>query len=283
MVVHARIAILAGCLAAAPVKADEMLAVYGAWVMGGAECGTVFANDRGRIVFAQPDKPGAAAGFIVDRGSVSNNDAICKVREFTVRDNVVSFNGRCALGRRTKRQAFTMRELNGRFQVKVGGEFIDMNRCAIGDLRDLAAIVAEREQRARENVPPLQRVKGLWATRPEVCATAFRRDAKGEVAIAGPVGEPDMAIMVGEERIATPGSDCVAQQVLRNPKGGRDFQATYLCTAEGREFATTETISAIDGEVIERVPSARNPVPQRLVRCEEPAPAAPRRQGAVRP
>jgi hypothetical protein len=35
--------------------------------------------------------------------------------------------------------------------------------------------------------------------------------------------------------------------------------------------------------VIERVPSARNPVPQRLVRCEEPAPAAQRQEGRARP
>jgi hypothetical protein len=283
MVASVRLVALAALTLAAPAKADEMLAVYGAWTMGGAACNQVFANDRGRIVFAQPDNAAASAGFIVDRSGVSNADSICKVREFTVRENVVSFTGRCALGRRTKRQPFQMRELNGRFQVKVGGEFVDMNRCRVEDLRDIAEVRADRERRARENVPPLERVKGLWASSPEVCASAFRRGAGGEFTIAGPLPDPAMALVVGEDKIATPGSECVAQQVLRNPRGGRDFQATYLCTAEGREFATTETLSAIDGEVMERVPSARNPVPQRLVRCAEPSAEPPRRQGAARP
>jgi hypothetical protein len=276
-----RLAFLAALALATPARAD-MLAVYGAWTLGTVACGDVFANDGGRVVFAQPDRPGGAAGFIVDRNSVSNSDSLCQVREFSVRDNVVSFTGRCAFGRRTKRQAFTMRELNGRYQVRIGGDFIDMNRCRVGDLRDMAEVVAERERRARENVPPLERVRGLWATKPELC-TAFRRRGDGEIAIQPGLREPDLALIVADERLATPGSDCRTEQVLRNPRGGRDFQATYTCTAEGREFATTETLSAIDGEVIERVPSARNPVPQRLVRCGEPANDPPQRQGAAQP
>lgn len=283
MVAFARYAFLAALVAAAPARAEGMLAVYGAWTLGGAACGQVFAAQGGRVVFAQPGNPAASAGFIVDRDSVSNSDSFCKVREFTVKENVVTFTGRCALGRRTKRQPFTIRELNGRYQVKIGGDFVDMNRCQAGDLRDIAEVTAERERRARENVPPLERVKGLWASSPEVCASAFRRDARGELSIAGPLPDAAMALVVGEERIATPGSECVTQQVLRNLRGGRDFQATYLCTAEGREFATTETLSAIDGEVIERVPSARNPVPQRLVRCSEPSKAPTRRQGDAAP
>jgi hypothetical protein len=283
MAAIARLTFIAALAAAAPAKAQGMLSVYGAWVMGNASCGQIFANQGGRVVFADPNRPGAAAGFIVERDSVSNNESICKVREFTVKDDVLSFTGRCALGRRTKRQSFVMRELNGRYQVKVGGDFVDMNRCRAGDLRDLAEVTADRERRERENLPPLERVRGLWASSPDVCTAAFRRDAKGEIAIANRLSGNDMALIVGEDRIATPGSDCVAQQVLRNPRGGRDFQATYLCMAEGREFATTETLSAIDGEVIERVPSARNPTPQRLVRCEEPKAEASRRQGEARP
>jgi hypothetical protein len=48
---------------------------------------------------------------------------------------------------------------------------------------------------------------------------------------------------------------------------GREYQANYLCAAEGREFPTTERITILDQNAIERVPAPRNPVPQRLVRC----------------
>lgn len=65
--------------------------------------------------------------------------------------------------------------------------------------------------------------------------------------------------------------------------GARDLQATDPCTAEVRELAAAGTLSALGGEVIERVPSVRDPVLQRLVRCAEPSFEPPCQGGAARP
>jgi hypothetical protein len=74
-------------------------------------------------------------------------------------------------------------------------------------------------------------------------------------------------LIISPSRLVTRGSACISQQVVSNLQTGREYQANYLCAAEGREFPTTERITILDQNAIERTPSSRSPVPQRLVRC----------------
>ena len=111
------VAAVAGFLAgAAPARAQEaLLGIYGAWVLGTEECNRIFANDNGRIIFGAQGR-GPLPGFIINPAGISNNEYICAVRDYTVQGADVTFTGRCEFGRRTRRQKFAMRELNGRFQ-----------------------------------------------------------------------------------------------------------------------------------------------------------------------
>ncbi len=261
------IAALAG---AAPAAAqDSLLGIYGAWVMEGEECTRIFANEGGRVVFGAEGK-GPLPAFIINPSSISNNEYLCQVRDYTVRQADVTFTGRCDFGRRTKRQKFAMRELNGRFQIEVDRNFVPVKRCPIADLKDLASVRAEREKFERENATALDKAKGLWASNPDLCARAFVPDGKGRYAIAPALSANDIAVIISPNRFITRGSTCTSQQVVSNLQTGREYQANYLCSAEGREFPTTERITIVDANAIERVPASRNPQPQRLIRCTPP-------------
>src|SRR3712207_6758740 len=102
-----------------PAAAQEaLLGILGARVLEGEECGRIFANDNGRVVFGAEGR-GPLPGFIINSRSISNNAYLCEVRDYSVRQADVTFTGRCDFGRRTKRQKFAMRELNGRFQIEI--------------------------------------------------------------------------------------------------------------------------------------------------------------------
>jgi len=263
-------ALLVACCAAAPAKADNLLSVFGAWVFENEDCRRIFANDNGRVVFGA-DAPGPLPGFIVNATSMSNNEYLCSVREFTVRENTVAFTGRCEIGRRTRRQKFAMRELNGKYQIDLGrGEFANIKRCAAQDLQDIATVRAERERFARENETPLDKSRGLWASNAALCQKAFVADGPGRYTIAPSLDLADVAVIISPSRFVTRGSVCTSQQIVANLQTGREYQANYLCSAEGREFPTTERITILDQNMIERVPASRAPTPQRLVRCTPP-------------
>lgn len=254
----------------APAAAQEaLLGIYGAWVLEGEECTRIFANDSGRVVFGAEGR-GPLPGFIINPTSISNNAYLCAVKDYRVRQTDVAFTGRCDFGRRTKRQTFAMRELNGRFQIEIDRAFVPVKRCALADLKDVASLRAERERFERENVTALDRARGLWATSAEACTRAFERDAGGPYRIATALPATDTAVIISPRTFLTKGSSCTSQQVVSNLQTGRDYQANYLCQAEGREFPTTERITILDPNAIERVPAARNPTPQRLVRCTPP-------------
>jgi len=260
-------AILAAFLSTAPAAAQEaLLGIYGAWVLESEECGRIFAQDKGRVVFGAEGR-GPLPAFIINPTSISNNEYICAVRDYTVRQADVTFTGRCDFGRRKRTQKFSMRELNGRFQIEIDRSFVPVKRCAIGDLKDLATMRAERERFERENASPIEKARGMWASSPEICQRGFERDQQGRYRVSSALGGADVALIITPNRFVTRGSTCTSQQVVSNLQTGREYQANYLCSAEGREFPTTERITIIDASTIERTPASRNPQPQRLVRC----------------
>ena len=252
---------------AVPAGAQEaLLGIYGAWVLETEECNRIFANDNRRIVFGAQGR-GPLPAFIINPAGISNNEYICAVRDYTVRGTDVSFTGNCEFGRRTRRQKFAMRELNGRFQIEIDRQFVPVRRCELANLKDVASLRAEQERFERENASALEKAKGFWATSVEACARAFVRDGQGRYAVSPGSPPTDMALIISPSRFVTRGSTCTSQQVVSNLQTGREYQANYLCAAEGREFPTTERISILDPNAIERIPASRNPVPQRLVRC----------------
>jgi hypothetical protein len=252
---------------AVPAGAQEaLLGIYGAWVLETEECNRIFANDNGRIVFGAQGR-GPLPAFIINPAGISNNEYICAVRDYTVRGADVNFTGRCEFGRRTRRQKFAMRELNGRFQIEIDRQFVPVRRCELASLKDVATLRAEQERFERENASALDKAKGLWATSAEACARAFVRDGQGRYAVSPTAQPSDAALIISPSRFVTRGSVCTSQQVVSNLQTGREYQANYLCSAEGREFPTTERIAILDPNAIERIPASRNPVPQRLVRC----------------
>lgn len=262
--------ILAFFVSTAPAAAqDALLGIYGAWVLENQECNRIFANEGGRVVFGAEGR-GPLPAFIINPTSISNNEYLCSVRDYTVRQADVTFMGRCDFGRRTRRQKFTMRELNGRFQIEIDRSFVPVKRCPIADLKDLATVRAERERFERENATALDKARGLWVSNQELCARAFLPDGKGQYTIAPALAANDVAVIISPSRFVTRGSTCTSQQVVSNLQTGREYQANYLCSAEGREFPTTERITIVDANAIDRVPSSRNPQPQRLIRCTPP-------------
>jgi hypothetical protein len=262
--------ILAFLVSTAPAAAqDALLGIYGAWVLENQECNRIFANEGGRVVFGAEGR-GPLPAFIINPTSISNNEYICSVRDYTVRQADVTFMGRCDFGRRTRRQKFTMRELNGRFQIEIDRNFVPVKRCPIADLKDLATVRAERERFERENATALDKARGLWVSNQELCARAFVPDGKGQYTIAPALAANDVAVIISPSRFVTRGSTCTSQQVVSNLQTGREYQANYLCSAEGREFPTTERITIVDANAIDRVPASRNPQPQRLIRCTPP-------------
>src|SRR5918999_4396901 len=111
-------AVIGAVLGSTPVAGQEaLLGIYGAWVLESEQCDRIFANDNGRIVFGAQGR-GQLPAFIINPAGISNNEYICAVRDYTVRGADVTFTGRCEFGRRTRRQKFAMRELNGRFQIE---------------------------------------------------------------------------------------------------------------------------------------------------------------------
>lgn len=262
--------ILAFFVSTAPAAAqDALLGIYGAWVLENQECNRIFANEGGRVVFGAEGR-GPLPAFIINPTSISNNEYLCSVRDYTVRQADVTFMGRCDFGRRTRRQKFTMRELNGRFQIEIDRSFVPVKRCPIADLKDLATVRAERERFERENATALDKARGLWVSNQELCARAFLPDGKGQYTIAPALAANDVAVIISPSRFVTRGSTCTSQQVVSNLQTGREYQANYLCSAEGREFPTTERITIVDANAIDRVPASRNPQPQRLIRCTPP-------------
>jgi hypothetical protein len=261
------VTLIGACLGVAPAPAQEsLLGIYGAWVLESEDCTRIFANENGRIVFGAQGR-GPAPAFIINPTSISNNEYLCTVRDFRVRQADVTFEGRCDFGRRQRRQKFAMRELNGRFQIEIGRQFVPVKRCEIANLKDLATLRADLERFERENATAIEKARGLWASSAELCDRAFVKDGKGGYSIA-PGGRPsDLALIISPRRFVTRGSTCTSQQLVSNLQTGREMQANYLCSAEGREFPTTERITILDPNAIERTPASRNPVPQRLVRC----------------
>lgn len=257
-----------GILAASPAGARDMLGIYGAWVMEGEECRRIFATDNGRVVFGASRREPLPA-FIVNQEGISNNEYLCSVREYTVRRDVTTFTGRCEIGRRKSRQRFTIRDFNGVYQVQVGRDFVPIRRCEVGDLRDLATVRAERERFERENATPLARSVGLWASNRDLCPRAFDREPDGRVTVRPTLAEDEVALVITDGGILSRGSDCALQRVEADRPGEPSYRAALLCSADGREFATTERIVVLDPDTIERTPAARQPVPQRLVRCPE--------------
>lgn len=264
-------AALAGLLGtAAPAAAQEaLLGIYGAWVLESEECTRIFAAEKGRVVFGA-QAGGPLPAFIINPTSISNNEYLCSVRDFAVRQADVTFTGRCDFGRRTKRQKFAMRELNGRFQIEIDRQFVPVKRCNVADMKDLAAVRAERERFERENASAQDKARGLWATSQDACARAFEPDGAGRYRIAPGLPAGETAVIISPNRFVTRGSTCTSQQVVANLQTNREYQANLLCQAEGREFPTTERIAILDQNVIERTPASRNPQPQRLVRCTPP-------------
>jgi hypothetical protein len=250
-----------------PAGAQQaLLGIYGAWVLESEDCAKILANDNGRIVFGSHGR-GPLPAFIINPTSISNNEYLCAVREFTVRQADVRFTGRCEFGRRTRRQQFAMRELNGRYQIEIGRSLVPVKRCEASALRDLATLRADQERFERENATALDKARGFWASSAELCGRAFLRDGEGRYAVAPMLQPTETALIISPRRFVTRGSTCTSQQVVMNLQTGRDYQANYLCAAEGREFSTTERITVLDPNSIERTPSSRNPMPQRLVRC----------------
>jgi hypothetical protein len=254
-------------LGVSPAAAQNaLLGIYGAWVLETEECNRIFANDNGRFVFGAQSR-GPLPAFIINPSGISNNEYICAVRDYTVRGADVSFTGRCEFGRRTRRQKFAMREINGRFQIEIDRNFVPVRRCELASLKDLATLRAELEQFERENASALEKARGFWASSAEACSRSFVRDGQGRYAVAPGAPPADMALIISPNRFMTRGSTCTSQQVVSNLQTGREYQANYLCAAEGREFPTTERITILDPNAIERTPASRNPTPQRLVRC----------------
>jgi hypothetical protein len=251
-----------------PVAAQEsLLGIYGAWVLESEDCTRIFANDNGRIVFGAPVR-GPAPAFIINPTSISNNEYICTVRDFSVRQADVTFNGRCDFGRRQRRQKFAMRELNGRYQIEIDRQFVPVKRCDLQSLKDLATLRADLERFERENATAIEKARGLWASSAELCERTFVKDGNGGYMIT-PGGQPnEIALIISPRRFVTRGSTCTSQQLVSYLQTGREMHANYLCSAEGREFPTTERITILDPDAIERTPASRNPVPQRLVRCK---------------
>jgi hypothetical protein len=264
-------AALAACLGtAAPAAAQEaLLGIYGAWVLESEECARIFATENGRVVFGA-QAGGPLPAFIINPTSISNNEYLCAVRDFAVRQADVTFTGRCDFGRRTKRQKFAMRELNGRFQIEIDRQFVPVKRCNVADMKDLATVRAERERFERENASAQDKARGLWATSRQSCTRAFEPDGEGRYRIAPALPAGETALIISPRRFVTRGSTCTSQQVVANLQTGREYQANLLCQAEGREFPTTERIAILDADAIERTPASRNPQPQRLVRCTPP-------------
>ena len=264
-------AVLAGFLGtAAPAAAQEaLLGIYGAWVLESEECTRIFASENGRVIFGAQGS-GPLPAFIINPTSISNNEYLCAVRDFAVRQADVTFTGRCDFGRRTKRQKFAMRELNGRFQIEIDRQFVPVKRCNVADLKDLATVRAERERFERENASAQDKARGLWATSREACARAFEPDGEGRYRVSPALPAGETALIISPRRFVTRGSTCTSQQEVANLQTGREYQANLLCQAEGREFPTTERIAILDRDSIERTPASRNPQPQRLVRCTPP-------------
>jgi hypothetical protein len=248
------------------VAQQALLGIYGAWVLDTEECGRIFASDNGRIVFGAEGR-GPLPAFIINPTSISNNEYLCAVREYTVRGPDATFTGRCDFGRRTRRQKFSMRELNGRFQIEIDRNLVPVKRCEASGLKDLAAFRAEQERFARENATALDKARGFWASTATACERAFQRDGQGRYAVSPTLAGNEAAFIISPRRFESRGSTCTSQQVLSNLQTGRDYEANYLCSAEGREFPTTERITILDPNSIERTPASRNPTPQRLVRC----------------
>lgn len=112
-----------------PVVGQEaLLGIYGAWVHETNDCRKIFAKDNSRVVFAAQSQEPLPA-FIINPASISNNEYLCSVKEYKVRLAEVTFTGSCDLGSRKRRQKFTIQELNGRFRVEVGREFVPIKRC----------------------------------------------------------------------------------------------------------------------------------------------------------
>jgi hypothetical protein len=255
---------------APPALAQEaLLGIYGAWVLESEDCTRIFASDNGRVIFGAEGR-GPLPAFIINPTSISNNEYLCTVRDFTVRQADVTFTGRCDFGRRTKRQKFAMRELNGRFQIEIDRNFVPVKRCNVAELKDLATVRAERERFERENASAQDKARGLWVTRPEACAQAFEADGEGRYRIAPSLPSGETALIISPKGFVTRGATCTSQQVVSNLQTGREYQANLLCQAEGREFPTTERITVLDPNAIERTPASRTPQPQRLVRCTPP-------------
>jgi hypothetical protein len=255
---------------ASPAVAQEaLLGIYGAWVLESEDCTRIFASENGRVIFGAEGR-GPLPAFIINPTSISNNEYLCAVRDFTVRQADVTFTGRCDFGRRTKRQKFAMRELNGRFQIEIDRNFVPVKRCNVADLKDLATVRAERERFERENASAQDKARGLWVTKPEVCAQAFEADGEGRYRVSPSLPTGETALIISPRRFVTRGSTCTSQQVVSNLQTGREYQANLLCQAEGREFPTTERIAILDQNMIERTPASRTPQPQRLVRCTPP-------------
>jgi hypothetical protein len=160
-------------LGGAPTAAQEaLLGIYGAWVLEGEECTRIFANDNGRVVFAAQAR-GPLPAFIINPTGISNNEYLCSVKDYRVRSTDVTFTGRCDFGRRSRQLKFSMRELNGQFQIEIERAYVPIKRCVPNDLKDVAAARAEIDRFERENATPLQKVTGFWAASPELCQRAF--------------------------------------------------------------------------------------------------------------
>lgn len=113
---------------------EALLGISGAWALESEDCGKLFRSEKGRMVFASTDT-GPLPAFIIDSASISNNEYLCTVKEYRVRLADVTFTGRCDFGRRTKRQKFTMRELNGQFKIEIGRQFVPIKRCTPADFK----------------------------------------------------------------------------------------------------------------------------------------------------
>ena len=109
-----------------------MLGIYGAWAVESEDCGEIFRSDNGRMVFAATGARPLPA-FIINSIGISNNEYLCTVKEYKIRLTDVTFTGRCDFGRRKKTQKFRMRELNGRFQIEIGRQFVTVKRCKHAD------------------------------------------------------------------------------------------------------------------------------------------------------
>jgi hypothetical protein len=122
------------------------------------------------------------------------------VKDYRVRSTDVTFTGRCDFGRRSRQLKFSMRELNGQFQIEIERAYVPIKRCVPNDLKDVAAARAEIDRFERENATPLQKVTGFWAASPELCQRAFSRDDRGTYGIAPTLASNEVALIVSPRR-----------------------------------------------------------------------------------